>query len=192
MLSNIVLLVVETVGGFFTVLFLARLYMQWTRTSFRNEIGHFVVKLTDWAVLPLRRVVPGAFGIDLPSLIAACLVQSLLVLLAYWLHGANLGGEPLLATLLILATGFVETVRVFVYMVIGIVIVMAVLSWVNPHSPFAPVSSALARPFLRPFQRIVPTVANIDLSPLVLLLVLQVVLLVLASARAALVPLFAG
>lgn len=192
MLSNIVLLIVEAVGGFFTVLFLARLYMQWARASFRNELGQFVLKLTDWAVVPLRRVIPGFFGLDFPSLLSAWAVQSLLVVLGYWLHGFAFGSPALLSVLLVLALGLVETARVFIYLLIGIVIVVAVLSWVNPHSHLAPLFNALARPFLRPLQRVIPPVANIDLSPLVLLLVLQIVLMLLGYLRAGLTPVVGG
>jgi len=62
----------------------------------------------------------------------------------------------------------------------------AVLSWVNPYSPVGPMFDAVTRPFLRPLRRVVPPVANIDLSPLVLIVLLQVVLIPLAYVRAAL------
>ncbi|MCK7500011.1 MAG: YggT family protein [Comamonadaceae bacterium] len=64
----------------------------------------------------------------------------------------------------------IETVRLFVFLMIGVVLISAVMSWVNPYSPFAPLFNALARPFLRPLQRVIPPISNIDLSPLVLLL----------------------
>ncbi len=193
MLSNILLLIIEAVGGFFTVLFLGRLYMQWAGASFRNELGQFVVKLTDWAVVPLRRLIPGLFGLDLASLFSAWMVQSALVLLGYWLRGFfSFASNVALSSVLVLALGLVETARVFVYVLIVVVIVVAVLSWVNPHSPLAPLFSSLARPFLRPLQRIVPTVANIDLSPLVALLLFQVVLMLLAYLRGGLTPMIAG
>ncbi|MBS0554023.1 MAG: YggT family protein, partial [Proteobacteria bacterium] len=68
MLSNILLLVLDTAGGFLTLMLLARFFMQWQRVSFRNQIGQFVVSATDWVVRPLRRFVPGLFGLDLASL----------------------------------------------------------------------------------------------------------------------------
>ena len=75
-----------------------------------------------------------------------------------------------------------------VYLLIGVVIVSAVLSWINPHAPIAPLIHGLADPFLRPFRRIVPPIAGVDLSPLVLLLVLQVVLMVITSVQAGVLP----
>ena len=62
-------------------------------------------------------------------------------------------------------------------------IVQAVLSWVNPYSPVAPVFDALTRPFLRPIRRFVPPLGNVDLSPLVLIVALQVLLIPLAHLR---------
>jgi YggT family protein len=62
---------------------------------------------------------------------------------------------------------------------------------VNPHAPLAPLFNSLSRPFLRPFQRLIPPIANVDLSPLVLLLVLQISLMLLAWLRVLLIPFIA-
>jgi YggT family protein len=61
--------------------------------------------------------------------------------------------------------------------------VQSVLSWVNPHSPFGLLFDALTRPFLRPIRRFVPPLGNVDLSPLVLIVLLQVILIPLAELR---------
>ena len=65
----------DAVASFFCTLFLLRFMMQAMRVSFAGQIGDFVVKLTNWAVLPLRRVIPGVGGYDWASLIAALGVQ---------------------------------------------------------------------------------------------------------------------
>jgi YggT family protein len=188
MFGNILLLILEAVLGFFALLLVARAYMQWVRVSLRNQIGHFVTALTDWLVLPARRVLPAAMGLDFASLVPAWLAESLLVLVEFWLRGFSFGSSPGLAAVLILALGLIETLRLFVFLLIGIVLIAAVMIWVNPYSPLAPMFNALARPFLRPFQRVVPPVSNIDLSPLVLLLVLQIALMLLATLRGGIVP----
>lgn len=190
-LANLMLLILEAVLGFFSLLLIARFYMQWSRVSFRNQIGHFVIALTDWLVFPARRVIPGLPGLDLASLIPAWLAESVLVLAEFWLRGFSFGSSYGLATVLILSLGLIETVRLFVFLMIGVVLISAVMSWVNPYSPFAPLFSSLARPFLRPLQRIIPPISNIDVSPLVLLLLFQIVLLLLATLRGAVVPFIA-
>ena len=69
--------------------------------------------------------------------------------------------------------------RLAIYIVIGALILQAVLSWINPHSPLAAPASQLTRPILDPIRRLVPLVAGIDLSPLVAILLLQAVLMFL-------------
>ncbi|MFZ5510516.1 MAG: YggT family protein [Pseudomonadota bacterium] len=189
MLTQLALLILEAVTGFFVILLLVRFYMQWLRVSFHNQIGQFVVAVTDWLVRPARRVIPGLMGLDLSSFVLALGVHSLSLAIAFWLKGYAFGGGPLLAVIGLLAIGFLELIRYSAYILIGVVIIAAVLSWVNPYSPVAPLFNALARPFLRPLQRLIPPIANVDLSPIVLLLVLQIALLLLAWVRTGLLPL---
>ena len=189
MLTNILLLLVNAAGGFLTLMLLARFYMQWQRISFRNQIGQFVVTTTDWLVRPLRRFVPGVFGLDMASLLPAWVVQVLMVAIELSLHGAVFSGNVGAVLVGLWGVGLIELMRMIVYLVIAVVLGSAVLSWFGPQAPLAPLLHALAAPFLRPFRRIVPSIANVDLSPLVLLLVLQIVLMVLAGARNGFAPL---
>ena len=184
MLIQLMLFILDTVFGFLAGVLLARFLMQWLRLPFRNPVGSFVIAASDWLVKPTRRIIPGLFGLDLSSLVLAWLLQTLLLLLTLLLHGVGFGDGALLPVLALV--GVVETLRSAVYLVIGAVIVSAVLSWVNPYSPISPLVNGLARPFLRPFQRIIPPIGNVDLSPLALLLVLQIVLFLLASLKGSL------
>ena len=184
MLIQLLLLILDAVFSFMSGVLLARFLMQWLRLPFRNPVGNFVVAASDWMVRPARRIIPGLFGLDLSSLVLAWLLQTVLLVLTVLLHGAGFGDGALLAVLALV--GVLDTLRSAVYLVIGAVIVSAVLSWVNPYSPIGPLVNGLARPFLRPFQRIIPPVGNVDLSPLALLLVLQVALFLLNSLKASL------
>ena len=192
MLTNILLLLVNAAGGFLTLMLLARFYMQWQRISFRNQIGQFVVTTTDWLVRPLRRFVPGVFGLDMASLLPAWVVQVLMVAIELSLHGAVFSGNVGAVLLGLWGVGLIELMRMMVYLVIAVVLGSAVLSWFGPQAPLAPLLHSLATPFLRPFRRIVPSIANVDLSPLVLLLVLQIVLMVLGGVRNNFAPLLFG
>ncbi len=185
MLTNILLLILSAVSGLLTIVLLVRFFMQWQRLPFRNQVGQFVAAATNWIVLPLRKLIPGLGGLDLASLVAAWLVQALALGIEYALRGAGLGAGLLIA---MFAVGFFEVLRMMVYLLIGVVIVSAVLSWINPHAPIAPLIHGLADPFLRPFRRFVPPIAGVDLSPLVLLLVLQVVLMMIGSVQAGVLP----
>jgi len=179
------LMLVQILGfaaSFFSGLFVIRFLLQWARAPFRNPIGRFVMTLTDWGVLRLRRVVPGWRGNDLSSLVMAWLIETVVVIVALLLIDtpAGLGGNLLPLAFI---AGFVEMLRMICYVILAAAIGVVVLSWVNPHAPMAPVLQSVAEPFLRPFQRVIPPIAGIDLSPLFLLLVLQVVLGALAFAK---------
>lgn len=192
MISGILLLIVNFAFSFITMLLLARFFMQWQRVSFRNQLGQFVLTTTDWAVKPLRRVIPGLFGLDLASLVPAWAFQTVLAFIELSLRGASLDGGVFGVLLGLAGLGLIELLRMALYLVMAVVLISAVLSWVSPHAPAAPVFHGLAAPFLRPFRRLLPTIANVDLSPLLLLLLLQVLLMVLGETRGAFAPLLFG
>ncbi|MDR2926516.1 MAG: YggT family protein [Azoarcus sp.] len=186
MLGQIVLLIAGTVFGFVTLALLARFFMQWGRVSFRNPIGHFVIAVTDWAVMPARRVIPGLFGLDMASLLLAWATQLLYVLIE---AGFGVSADTPFAILLLSLIGLA---RMATYFVFGVVLVSALLSWVGPRNPAAYVFDELSRPFLAPFRRLIRPLGGIDLSPLVLLLALQIVLLVIERLRVSLLTLPQG
>ncbi|MDP1612271.1 MAG: YggT family protein [Sulfuritalea sp.] len=188
MLVQILLFILDTVCGFFTLVLLVRFAMQWARTPFRNPLGQFIVAVTDWMVRPVRRLIPGLFGLDLASLLLAWLWQ-----VAY--QGFALGLSGLLSavspapTLVVAAIALLDVTKIGVYLLIGAVVVSAVFSWVNPYAPLAEVFNTLTRPLLRPFRRFIPPIGGVDLSPLALLLVLQIALFIIAGLRHNLMPL---
>lgn len=189
MLASLFLTVVETLGGLLSGVLLARFVMQWQRISFRNPIGQFVVATTDWLVLPLRRFIPGLGGLDLASLLPAWVVQVLVVFVALGVRGIIGVADPLSMLVVMWGVGLLETVKVALYLLMGVVLMSAVLSWVNPHAPMAGLINALSEPFLRPFRRVIPLVGGVDLTPIALLLVLQVLLSALAMGKYMLVGL---
>ena len=179
MLAQAGLFLLDTLVGFLSFALLLRFYMQAFRVSFRNQVGAFVVQLTNWLVMPLRRVLPGLFGLDLSCLLPAYLLQVLLLLAVFSLRGGleMIAGGELLA--LILWKAVLATLRISVYLLIGALILQAVLSWVSAHSPVSQPLAQLTRPFLDPIRRLLPAIAGIDLSPLVAILLAQLVLIFL-------------
>jgi YggT family protein len=170
-----VIFLLDAVVSFFCTLFLLRFIMQAMRISFAGQLGNFVVALTNWAVKPLRRVIPGFRGLDWSSVLVAFGLQ---LLFAGIMVSISIGdADGLLPMLLWYAVRGV--LRNVVYIFIGALIFQAVLSWVNPYSPFAAPVQQLTRPMLDPLRRFIPLISGIDLSPLVAILVLQVLLMLL-------------
>ena len=178
MLVQIGQFLVDVVASCFVFILLARFHFQWLRVPFRNPIGEFMIAVTNWIVLPARRVVPPLAGLDLATLLAAWLLQALaLTLLIAMAGGAG-------STLVFVASAF-DLVRYSLYILVFAVVVQAVLSWVNPRSPALYLFDAMTRLFLRPIRRVVPLLGNVDLSPLVLLVLLQIALIALEHLRTA-------
>lgn len=170
---------IDAVASFFCTLFLLRFMMQAMRVSFGGQIGDFVVKLTNWAVKPLRSVIPGIGGYDWASLLAALGVQLTLSALLIGLAGPALNADGGTVVLMVLWFAVRALLRLAVYILIGALILQAVLSWINPYSPLAAPAYQLTRPLLDPVRRILPTISGIDLSPLVVILLLQALLMFL-------------
>lgn len=179
MLAQILSLLLGTAADFLTIVLLARVWMQWARASFRNPVGQFVVAATDWGIRPLRRFIPGLFGVDLSGVVAAWLVQIAFFGVVTGLTGLLLPTPEAIVAVVWLAA--LAVMRIFIYLLMGVVIAAALLSWINPYSPFAPLFDTLSQPVLAPVRRRLPALGGVDLSPLVVLLVLQVALIVLAG-----------
>lgn len=191
MISGALTFLIQTLGNLFVIAVLLRFMMQLFRVPFRNPFAQFIVAVTDFAVKPLRRVVPGFLGLDWACLLLAFLTEVLVVIASYWLDGFPfaLAGGGVWPVMLGLAA--LRLVSLGVYMIIGLTLVRAVLSWVNTDTALTSVVYELTEPFLRPLRRVVPMVANVDLTPLVLFILGQLVLMVpvLALERALLTAL---
>jgi len=173
---------IDVVFGLFTFALLLRFVMQTMRAPFRNPLGQAVIALTDWIVKPLRRVFPGYKGLDWASLIATILFQFLWVLAIRLVFGGfGFTGDGVL--FLLVRTVF-ELIDHVLWLFIVIVIVQAILSWVAPDGPLSGLLNALTFPLLRPIRKVVPPIGGtLDLSPLVFIVVAQILLMLLASAQ---------
>ena len=170
---------IDVVFGLFTYSLLLRLVMQLMRAPFRNPLGQSVMALTDWIVKPLRKVLPGVGGVDWASVIAAYVFQFAWLLALYFAFGrgfALLG--PGLAFVAVAA--LIALVKALLWLTIIVVFAQAILSWVAPDGPLAGVLNALTFPLLRPVRRLVPPIGGtLDLSPLIVIVVAQLVLITL-------------
>ena len=178
MIAGALAFLIQTLGNLFVIAVLLRFMMQLFRVPFRNPFAQFIVALTDFAVKPLRRVIPGFLGLDWACLLLAWLVELAVVVSGYWLNDYPfaLAGGKVWPVMLGLAA--VRLLSLTIYLIIGLTLVRAVLSWVNSSTPLLPVIYELTEPFLRPLRRIVPTIANVDLTPLALFILCQLILMV--------------
>jgi YggT family protein len=181
MMTDAMLFLLHTLLGLFTLAVLLRFYLQLTGAPFQNPASQVVVALTNFAVKPLRRIIPSLRNLDLSTLLLAYLSQLLLQLGTQWLRDFPLlvAGNAVWVALLGLA--LVGIFKLSIYIFLYAVIIQAILSWVNPYTPMAPVFDALTRPILMPLRRLVPTASGIDLTPLIVFIVAELLLILLIS-----------
>ena len=182
---RVALFLLDTVFFFLVASALLRAWMNHLRIHMAAQPGRFVIAMTDWLVKPVRRLLPRGMAqsrVDWGSLMAA-----LLLAIAYgglWLTLAT-AFSPVSASsaamLLAIPTLAIKLLlRTVLQGLMVLLLVYAVLSWVQPHSPVLETLDRLCAPLLRPLRRIIPTTGGVDLSVLVLIILLQVALMILA------------
>jgi YggT family protein len=189
MADQVIRYLLDVFFGLFTYALLLRFAMQVLRAPFRNPIGQADIALTDWIVKPLRRVLPGFKGVDWASLVATVLFQFLWLLSYALIFGSfSLAGTGI--AFLLVAT-LIALLRAMLWLLIVVVIVQAVLSWVAPDGPLSGLLNALTFPFLRPIRKVLPPIGGtLDLSPLVVIVIAQLLLLMLPYLESSLTSAF--
>lgn len=178
MLREIFHLFVGTAAGLLGSGLLLRSYLSWLRVPRSNPMSVFCVALTDWLVMPLRRVLPMRGRFDAASVVAALLVAVVFVLLVEWVDFDGIANWTLFLPSVLLVL-----IRWVLYLLLFLLVLNSLLSLVNPHAPLAPVFDMLTRPVLAPVRRMLPPVGGFDLSPMAVVLLILVGLTVLDQLR---------
>lgn len=177
MIYQMASLVLDVIAGLVAGTCLLRLAMQAQRIPFNQPLGRFVFAVTDWIVMPLRKLIPSWSRWDLSSLAAAWLIKALQFFLLWTLAGGRgqIGLLPLVS--------LVGLLQLTVSAVSALVLVYALMSWLQPGTYLFQMTDRLVQPWLDPVRRIVPLMGGVDLAPLVLLLILQLVGMLLAGLQ---------
>lgn len=178
-MQNALIFLVKTLADLYVLTFLLRFIMQWTRADFHNPFGEVVLRITNPLVRPARRMLPSARGIDLPTLLLLVALEALATLLLLALAGVSMPAGAFVVTVvlrLVNLTIWFYTIAIFVYVI---------LSWVGQgrYSPIGAFLAELVEPVLAPARRILPPIAGLDLSPLLVLILLQAVSIALPLAQ---------
>ncbi len=181
LLNNALLFLLQTVLGILTLLFLLRFYFQLTKVSFQNQAAQMIVSLTNFAVKPMRRLMVtlrnlGIAKLDISTFLLAYITQLLLTVLTLWLKDFPLliAGNSIWLT--ILSVALIGVISMSITIFLYAVLIQAILSWVNPHTPIAPILNNLTHPILYFLRRFIPPAGNVDLSPLIFIIAAQLLL----------------
>ncbi len=177
---------IDVIFGFVILIVMLRFLLQWTRADFYNPISQFIVKISTPMLKPFRRFIPGMGGIDMAAIVLMLLLKFIETLLT-----SSLSGIPihLLVILIVSITGLIS---LLLYVFIFAIIISAVASWIAPggYNPMLNLITQLTTPIMRPIQRYVKPVSGMDLSPLVALLLLNLIIMAIPHLERGLLGLF--
>ena len=175
-MKEVLVFLVDTLFSLLFFVFLLRLLLQWARADFRNPLSQAILRLSNWLIMPLRRVLPPVGRVDTASVVAV-----LLVALAQVAALALVRGFGLPDGLDWLRLAALEIVRTTLWVYFWAIFIYAMLSMVAPgtYSPASSLLEALCEPILGPIRRTVPSLGGLDLSPLWAGIAIQVLLILL-------------
>jgi len=181
-LTEIGLYVIQTLGTLYILTVLLRFLLQVARADFYNPISQFVVKATNPLVIPLRKVFPSIAGYDTASIILALLLEALVIVLCGLIAVGSLINPVDLIT-----WSLIGLVSMTVYVFYFGLIIMIIVSFVAPHSqhPALMLIRQLTNPICAPFQRIIPPMGGLDISPIFVFIALHIVRILLTHGAKA-------
>ena|SRR5690625_361907 len=184
MLSDTLHLIVSILFTLFGVALLIRAWAFAIRLHPFNPWSRTIFQLSDWLVLPIRRLVSPGQRLDWPSILA-CWVTAFLYLILSWtlLTGSLPAPQALLPAII---AALLTMARWAFTIILWATLIQAVLSWVNPMAPIMPILTTFTAPLLNPIRRYLPNLGGLDLSPLVLLILAQIVMTLLQNMAFAL------
>jgi len=148
------------------------------RVDSLNPLSTLIMKVTNPLLKPLRRTIPGYFGIDWASIISLFLVQAIEIILVALIIT---GGIPAFSGLTMLTIAYL--LRTILYIYLFIIIIQVIISWINPnvYNPITTIMYQISEPILKPIRQFIPSSGGLDFSPLVALIIINLLMILIIS-----------
>lgn len=175
-LIQVLLFLINTLFSLYIAAVLLRFLLQWVKADFYNPFCQFLMKATNPLLLPLRKIVPGWFGLDLAAVVLMLALQIIEIALMDLLVGMPIND-------LILVVAAIKLLLLLLNLYFYIILARAILSWISPYqtNPMQMILIQLTEPVLRPVRRIIKPIHNFDLSPIVVMIIIQGLLIFIRS-----------
>ncbi|MCI0505410.1 MAG: YggT family protein [Gammaproteobacteria bacterium] len=173
--TNAIEFLIQTIFGLYLVAVMLRVLLQLVRADFYNPVSQFLVKVTNPPLIPLRRVIPGFMGIDFAAIVLMILIKALEIFLIVLIKGISVN------VLGIVVLAIAELLRLLINVYFFSILIQVVISWVNPgtYNPVVSLLYSINEPLLRRARRLIPPISGFDLSPIVVIILLQLVSILL-------------
>jgi YggT family protein len=166
--------IVDSVSRLYIAMFVLRFVFQWVRGSYQTAFGQIVLRVTAPLVVPARRLLPSVRGIDIATLVIAIALEAVATLVLYAIAGFPFNIDWLVGSIVLRLVGL--TLGIYCLAIL----IYVLLSWiVQGYHPVADSLRTLVDPLLRPARRIIPPVAGLDLTPMIVTILLYALILAL-------------
>jgi YggT family protein len=168
-MGNAGVFLVTMVFGFILLMMMLRFFLHWVQADFYNPVSQFIASVTTPLIRPLQSFMPTIYGMDLATLAMALALQMLELILIFLLsdYALNLPAIFFIALSKLLQL----SINIFFFAIL----IQAIFSWISPASwnPVTIMIHQLCEPVLRPAKRLLPPMNGLDLSPILVLVALQ-------------------
>lgn len=178
-------LVVQIIFGILIFFVLARFILQAVRADFYNPISQMFVKVTNPLIRPLRKIIPGVFGLDMAAIVLLIILQCIELVLTHSISGMQaVGGINLHGPFLFIieAVGTLISHAAWLYLIC--IFITIIMSWVSPGAyqhPLVQIAMQITNPILKPCRKILPPMAGIDFSPILALIIIYAIMFLVAA-----------
>ena len=176
--SQAIIFLVKLFFDIYILTLILRYLLTIVRVDSLNPLSALIIKVTNPLLKPLRRTIPGYFGIDWASIISLFLVQAIEIILVALIIT---GGIPAFSGLTMLTIAYL--LRTILYIYLFIIIVQVIISWVNPnvYNPITTIMYQISEPILKPIRQFIPSSGGLDFSPLVALIIINLLMILIIS-----------
>ena len=176
--SQAIIFLVKLFFDIYILTLILRYLLTIVRVDSLNPLSTLIMKVTNPLLKPLRRTIPGYFGIDWASIISLFLVQAIEIILVALIIT---GGMPAFSGLTMLTIAYL--LRTILYIYLFIIIVQVIISWINPnvYNPITTIMYQISEPILKPIRQFIPSSGGLDFSPLVALIIINLLMILIIS-----------
>ncbi len=177
---------IQTLGSLYLGVLVLRFLLQYLRADFQNPISQFLIRATHTPTRPIRKLLPTYRSFDGATLLLAVLLQWLVIQLT-----ASINGAGLVNIAYVLAWAVIGILSLILNIYLYGLLAVIILSWVAPHAnhPAIILLHQLIEPAMAPFRRLIPPIGGLDLSPIFMFLVINLIrIFILSGASAVRLP----
>jgi YggT family protein len=178
-ISQALVFLVDILLGLYILAVLLRFLFQVVRADFYNPFSQALVIITNPTLKPLRRMIPGLYGVDLAAIVLMLVLQCL----KNFIIGLIKGAQPKVTGLVVVAA--VELLQLTLWVFIIAIFIRVILSWISPYAtrqnPAVGLLNNLTEPLMRPARQMIPPMGGLDLSPIAVFILLYLTIILIVN-----------